>query len=427
MINNRNNKSNKTNEKKYNKKIIFSEIILSLFLILMHTIPVFAKIIFEDNFDSQIDWQPSPGINDESPAGASSECNQGNCSGQVPIGWSYYRSTGLWWGPNYQDTIRINSDNHHGVSGKAYTQWNESNIGASGDGWGADGILNKTFSIDYPELYAQFWMKMKPGFVFDSNNDAMLKIFRIKHYDRIGSVFHAFTDGNEAPVYLFDLKKSVNWGWRHMHSFRCDPQESAYYCPDGDEHDQLFIDDTTDPHDTGQAADGQWHKYTFHVKINTHTSDWNSDGVFEFWYDGELQYSIHDKKWIVSGNDYSLAWNSIGIGGNAYNNYANESTYSEQWYAIDDVCIATTQADLGNCFATNSNLRADVDNNSQINTTDAMLTLRNSLGLDMSGTNWQTSTTTGDVNCDGNSNSTDAMLILRYSLGLSMEGTGWCI
>ncbi len=71
--------------------------------------------------------------------------------------------------------------------------------------------------------------------------------------------------------------------------------------------------------------------------------------------------------------------------------------------------------------------RADVDNNSQINTTDAMLTLRNSLGLSMTNTNWQASTTTGDVNCDGNSNSTDAMLILRYSLGLSMEGTGWCV
>ena len=70
--------------------------------------------------------------------------------------------------------------------------------------------------------------------------------------------------------------------------------------------------------------------------------------------------------------------------------------------------------------------RADVDNNSTINTTDAMLTLRNSLGLSMSGTNWFSSSTTGDVNCDGNSNSTDAMLILRHSLGLDMSGTGWC-
>ncbi len=74
-----------------------------------------------------------------------------------------------------------------------------------------------------------------------------------------------------------------------------------------------------------------------------------------------------------------------------------------------------------------SQYRADVDNNSQINTTDAMLTLRNSLGLDMSGTNWQSSSTTGDVNCDGTTNSTDAMLILRYSLGLSMSGAGWCV
>ena len=74
-----------------------------------------------------------------------------------------------------------------------------------------------------------------------------------------------------------------------------------------------------------------------------------------------------------------------------------------------------------------SQYRADVDNNSQINTTDAMLTLRNSLGLDMSGTNWQTLTTTGDADCNSTTNSTDAMLILRYSLGLGMSGTGWCL
>ncbi len=71
-------------------------------------------------------------------------------------------------------------------------------------------------------------------------------------------------------------------------------------------------------------------------------------------------------------------------------------------------------------------IRADVDQNSSINSTDAFLTLRNSLGLNMSSTNWQVSSTTGDVNCDSNSNSTDALLILRESLGLDMSGTGWC-
>ncbi len=71
-------------------------------------------------------------------------------------------------------------------------------------------------------------------------------------------------------------------------------------------------------------------------------------------------------------------------------------------------------------------IRADVNNSSQVNTTDALLTLRNSLGLAMSGTAWQVSATTGDVNCDSVSNSADALLILRYSLGLSMGGTAWC-
>ncbi|KKP67582.1 MAG: hypothetical protein UR66_C0013G0025 [Candidatus Moranbacteria bacterium GW2011_GWE1_35_17] len=71
-------------------------------------------------------------------------------------------------------------------------------------------------------------------------------------------------------------------------------------------------------------------------------------------------------------------------------------------------------------------IRSDVDNSSATNTTDALLTLRNSLSLSMTSTAWQVSATTGDVNCDEVSNSTDALLILRYSLGLSMDGTSWC-
>ncbi len=71
-------------------------------------------------------------------------------------------------------------------------------------------------------------------------------------------------------------------------------------------------------------------------------------------------------------------------------------------------------------------IRADVNQDLQINTTDAMLALRNSLDLDMTETAWQISATTGDVSCDDNSNSIDAMLLLRYSLGLDMSETDWC-
>lgn len=71
-------------------------------------------------------------------------------------------------------------------------------------------------------------------------------------------------------------------------------------------------------------------------------------------------------------------------------------------------------------------LRSDVNNSGSVTTVDALLTLRNSLGLSLSGTNWQTSSITGDVNCDGFSRTVDALLILRKSLELDMTTTAWC-
>jgi len=70
--------------------------------------------------------------------------------------------------------------------------------------------------------------------------------------------------------------------------------------------------------------------------------------------------------------------------------------------------------------------RSDVNQDNFVNTVDAMLALRKSLGFSMTGTSWDASADTGDVNCDSNINSTDAMLLLRYSIGLSMSGTDWC-
>ncbi len=81
--------------------------------------------------------------------------------------------------------------------------------------------------------------------------------------------------------------------------------------------------------------------------------------------------------------------------------------------------------DIG-AYEYQAQFRGDVDGDSTTNTTDALLTLRNSLGLSMTSTAWQVSATTGDVDCNGVSNSTDALLILRYSLGLNMEATTWC-
>ncbi len=92
---------------------------------------------------------------------------------------------------------------------------------------------------------------------------------------------------------------------------------------------------------------------------------------------------------------------------------------NSNWNWCNEVCQSAVCEEI-------TVIQVDVNQDSQINTIDAILTLRNSLGLDMSGTAWQVSATTGDVNCDDSSNSTDAILLLRYSLGLNMSGTDWC-
>ena len=130
---------------------------------------------------------------------------------------------------------------------------------------------------------------------------------------------------------------------------------------------------------------------------------WNHDALFDY-----------QDRWMAIANGESDPF-GFSVSGETAGWRTNSIFAEEMWDTYRD-----------NYGGNQNQIRADVDNNSTINTTDAMLTLRNSLGLSMSGTNWFSSTTTGDVNCDGNSNSTDAMLILRHSLGLDMSGTGWC-
>jgi len=120
-----------------------------------------------------------------------------------------------------------------------------------------------------------------------------------------------------------------------------------------------------------------------------------------------------------------------GAGGKTHTKYfdGSLSQIAQFYYAVKCRDTSGNTSDQTNILINvlkNTKIRADVNQDQSINTTDAMLTLRNSLGLNMDNTNWQDTETTGDVNCDNSSNLTDAMLILRYSLGLSMDGTGWC-
>jgi hypothetical protein len=387
-----------------------------------------AEILWQENFDNQADWQPRPAINDQTETGASYNCSSGDCSSTAPDGWDYHYINGLWWGPDYQDTVRINNEHSHGI-GKSFVHHSEDTVGLShANGWNSDGQIAKHFTEGFTDVYISLYMQVDPTWTWSLDDNGFAKIFRISSWDpTISGAYTFFSGGGHGPIYVFDMYNTVNYGWRQLHAMRCAPQSDYYYCPDNDSPSNYRWAGNPGFKDVGSLGDGAWHKLTFHFKMNTEISGvWQADGVFEFWKDDVLEYAKLDKKWIYEGS--SRLWNLVDIGGNVNNHWSDATPFSEQWYALDDLCIATTQADLTNCFsAAPVTPRADVDQQNGINTTDAYLTLRNSLGLNMNMTNWQPSTITGDVNCDNTSNSTDAYLILRYSLGLSMNGTGWCI
>ncbi len=153
--------------------------------------------------------------------------------------------------------------------------------------------------------------------------------------------------------------------------------------------DDVYVDNTRARIEIGNAS--TWDTNT-HRELQVSTS----------WFDSEVKFDLNLGSF---SNDDKLYLYIVDHNGE-FNLNGYPLTLSEE--VVEKVVIS------------------DVNQDSQINITDAMLTLRNSLGLDMTGTAWKTSSTTGDVNCDNISNSTDAMLLLRYSLGLDMSETNWC-
>lgn len=307
-----------------------------------------SLVILNESFDKQPDWRPHPASNDVSPSGAMAACDypDAHCPWPVPSGWSYFRSTGLWWAPKYHDTISIGREVARGNTGKALIVYNESNHGASGDGWGADGQLTKLFDRDYQEIYARIWLKTQSGWQWPVAEDMGIKVFRVFHFDRAGSIYEFFPGGHSAPIFVWDFKHSPKWGTRVANTIRCAPQKTDYYCSSTIPNDLLFVrgDYQVEPSAAGMLADGNWHSLEFYFKLNTWDAKkyvWNRDGEYAFWYDGRLVESHSDVQYARSGAKAGIGWNAISLGGNAYNTYAPSGMHAEQWYAIDDVLVST--------------------------------------------------------------------------------------
>lgn len=332
------------------------KIIINILVLLLVSISVYAEVLFEDDFNSQDDWETL------------SETEVG----ELPDGWIFGRTTDNWHpntisGSNASMSINgNNSTQNYGGDGKSFISYSESLNDMTNNGFTSDGFISTDISPSN-QVYVQFKLKFQPDFA-SNIEDGQIKLFRIAHYDGEGSRSDFFSDGKNAPLYLFDWSQS-EYGVRHFHAFRCDDQETNYYCINpkietpprevntGDmstnftshvENSVNIVDKLNGGFlpEEGLAFHKQvygdsWNTLEFFFKLNT--SPGTNDGIFKFWLNGIEIVDMDKIAWIGSDGDITAKWNTVGIGGNDryhFNLDVNaEVSDRERWYAIDNFLV----------------------------------------------------------------------------------------
>ena len=360
-------------------KIFF---LLAIFFVL----PNFASasVIFETNFDSNPDWNVDGSKNGDgcSPIGAGSpyQCNVS----MYPDGWDAFRSMSGDASFHPPVSIQRPPDNLDKTgAGKTAVIWQESAIHVNFPG---DGMLLKKLSTKYPKLYLQFWFKSAPNWQFGPG-EGYWKLFRVWQREVEDTNWEDYFNPLTYPVPNFILNpKHSDYGWRHYENLRGYPaydtalydrndytnydsggavsfKSSSFYnvcvdpgsfngrttCMYGTEAVEQAWDlnnPTLDWKTTGQILDGGWHKITIQLEMNTKSGNtWNNDGIYRLWVDNVQHVNAVALRWIDNDGDSgggTIGWNGFAIGGNSNNSYSGE-TLAEQWYAIDDVVVSTSQ------------------------------------------------------------------------------------
>ncbi len=234
------------------------------------------------------------------------------------------------------NTLTINNSQYRGASGKSAIFWQEGRFG--GD-WCSDEQLIKTFS-EQSEVWVGFWIKFQPGWVWKANSENYAKIIRFTHYHG-GSPISYFEGGNMRPIAGMHLYQEDDSNVTMQAIFR----SANAYLPDAGTpyhvRAEVFWVDDANGSGTGSnfTASGEWQHWVLGVKMNSGVGA--ADGEYHFYVNGVLEYSNTTMPWIDDGGS-SAPWNCVVVGGNDYNFFSDTG---EQWYAIDDIVVATTYAE----------------------------------------------------------------------------------
>ena len=155
---------------------------------------IMAEVIFEENFDSQADWQIAQGYGGNDAKSAVEDST-------VPPGFYTYRIQDSSYPNNTHNSIIIDSTIARGGVGKGITFWNESGDTNCdyGGGWCSDNEIGIRLPNGYNELWTRYYMKFDPTWKWSNEASIMIKLFRVTHYHG-GNPFVFFEGGNQHPL-----------------------------------------------------------------------------------------------------------------------------------------------------------------------------------------------------------------------------------
>ena len=312
-------------------------------LLLILFFPIFGlvkiswtAVIFETNFDAHADWNTNGQYEGEecSIRGYSNSANLCNAA-DYPADWEAFRSMPYNSGSPMVSIRRLPGSlaDHTGTgTGKAAVFYNQSDPDFGG-GWPGDAVLVKHFAGSaYPELYVQFWMRTQAGWHWAAHGSTVgnpqIKFWRVGYWRGLSSTQqNIFYIPDSHPQMFMDIAHPGSDGIAH--AYRCDPDD--YYCTNvSNAYEKMDYQ-----YATATWSDGNWHRFKLHIKLNTAGS---YNGVMEMWQDGSRVYQHTDAMWKESGST-APGFTHVMFGGNSDNPWANPG---EQWYAMDDIVISTT-------------------------------------------------------------------------------------
>jgi len=229
----------------------------------------------------------------------------------IPIASKYYE-----FEDNNGEFTQINTESIQGShSLRARFQAGELDAGHFMYNFGRNPIGTQSYTNqDFNEIYWRIYFKLQEGFVGYPDKLTRATIFAGsgRQQAMIAHVWHHFT---ERSYLLMDPVSGIN-----------DNSElvtTSY----NDFGNFIWMGNRRG---TTSISPGRWYCVETHVKLN---SAGNSDGILEFWIDGNLEASRNDLNYVKSWSDYGL--NSVIV-----SNYWNDGSPVEQERYLDAFVIS---------------------------------------------------------------------------------------